>query len=140
MITFQFNNGQTLQADSQSLLLSNLIKTTVEDSDEQDDTLVPILQEDITVEVFNDIIKYCEHYNESPMETITKPLKSSTLKGTVDEWYYKFIDSYTMEQLKSVVIAANYLDIQPLFQLSCAAIACKIKGKPIEDIRKILSC
>lgn len=42
-----------------------------------------------------------------------------------------------IEDLINLVVAANFLDIEGLINLSCAKIACYIRGKSVEEIRKI---
>lgn len=46
-----------------------------------------------------------------------------------------------MEQnyLFELILAANYLDIQPLLDLTCATMATRIKGKTPEEIRQIFN-
>ena len=39
------------------------------------------------------------------------------------------------ETLFNLMLAANYLDIKPLLDLTCKTVADEIKGKPPEDIR-----
>ena len=38
--------------------------------------------------------------------------------------------------LFELVMAANYLDVKPLLELSCAKVASLIKGKSIQEIRQ----
>lgn len=83
------------------------------------------------------IIEFCKHYKESKLPTIQKPLQSSNLSEAInDEWYVKFIDLDKVDDIIDIVIAANFLDIDPLTELSCAKIASMIKGTSVEDIRK----
>merc|ERR1719469_919817 len=67
-----------------------------------------------------------------------QPLKSGVMSDLVDKWFAQFID---VEQvlLFELVLAANYMDIKPLLDLSCAAVASMIKGKSAEEIRKIFN-
>jgi len=50
--------------------------------------------------------------------------------------YAKFVDDLDQEMLFELVLAANYMDIKPLLDLTCAKIATMIKGKTPEEIRK----
>ena len=57
------------------------------------------------------------------------------MKENVSEWYAKFIN-LEQEVIFELILAANYMDIKPLLDLSCAKIACMIKGKTPEEIRQ----
>ena len=39
--------------------------------------------------------------------------------------------------LFNLVAAANYMDIKPLLDLTCLAVAVSIKGKSVEELRNI---
>ena len=41
--------------------------------------------------------------------------------------------------LFEIVMAANYLDIKPLLELSCAKVASLIKGKSVQEIRQFFN-
>jgi S-phase kinase-associated protein 1 len=53
----------------------------------------------------------------------------------VDEWYAKFVE-VEHETLFELMLAANYMDIRPLLDLTCATVASLIKGKTTEEIRR----
>ena len=72
------------------------------------------------------------------MTEIEKPLKSSNLSELIQEYYSEFTN-VEQETLFELVLAANYLDIKPLLDLTCATIASMIKGKSAEEIRKIFN-
>ena len=75
---------------------------------------------------------------ESPFEDINKPVKSS-MRDIVDEWYVNFLEMDNQEQLFKIIMAANYMDIEPLLDLTCASVATIIKGKSPEEVRKIFN-
>lgn len=68
------------------------------------------------------------------MTEIEKPLKSKNMADVVQKWYADFVD---IEQvlLFELILAANYMDIKPLLDLTCASVASMIKGKSPEEIR-----
>lgn len=49
--------------------------------------------------------------------------------------YATYVD-VDQEQLFELILAANYMDIKPLLDLTCATVASMIKGKTPEEIRK----
>merc|ERR1719326_50507 len=72
---------------------------------------------------------------EEPMSEIEKPLKSANMHEVVQEWYANYVD-VDQELLFELILAANYMDIKPLLDLTCATVASMIKGKTPEEIRK----
>jgi hypothetical protein len=81
------------------------------------------------------VLEFCKHYNEEPMNEIEKPLKSANMGEVVQEWYATYVD-VEQEVLFELILAANYMDIKPLLDLTCATVASMIKGKTPEEIRK----
>lgn len=66
---------------------------------------------------------------------IKQPLKSANMGEVVQEWYANFV-AVEQETLFEMILAANYMDIKPLLDLTCATVASLIKGKSAEEIRK----
>ena len=57
------------------------------------------------------------------------------MKDVVQEWYANFV-AVDQDVLFELILAANYMDIKPLLDLTCATVASLIKGKNAEEIRK----
>ena len=53
---------------------------------------------------------------------IEKPLRSSKMEQVVPEWDAKFVDA-PQETLFELILGANYMDIKPLLDLTCAKVA-----------------
>eukprot|EP00604_Paraphysomonas_vestita_P003040 CAMPEP_0174821710 /NCGR_PEP_ID=MMETSP1107-20130205/9212_1 /TAXON_ID=36770 /ORGANISM="Paraphysomonas vestita, Strain GFlagA" /LENGTH=130 /DNA_ID=CAMNT_0016039031 /DNA_START=148 /DNA_END=540 /DNA_ORIENTATION=- len=88
----------------------------------------------VTSEVLSKIIEFLNHFAANSFNPIEKPLKFQKLIDMVPEWYVQFID-LPHEKLAGLAAAANYLDIRPLLDLVCAALAIQIKGKTPDEIR-----
>ena len=101
--------------------------------DNEDDTPeIPL--PNVKADVLKKVIEFCEHHKEEPMTEIEKPLKSQQMSEVVQKWYADFVN---VEQvlLFELILAANYMDIKPLLDLTCATVASMIKGKTPEEIR-----
>jgi S-phase kinase-associated protein 1 len=66
---------------------------------------------------------------------LPQPLKSANMAEVVQDWYARFV-AVEQETLFELILAANYMDIKPLLDLTCATVASMIKGKTPEEIRK----
>ena len=69
------------------------------------------------------------------MKEIEKPLKSANMAEVVSEWDAAFV-AIEQEMLFELILAANYMNIKSLLDLTCAKVASMIKGKTAEEIRK----
>ena len=61
------------------------------------------------------------------MHEIEKPLKSSNMSEVVSEWDANFV-KVEQDLLFELILAANYMDIKSLLDLTCAKVASMIKG------------
>ena len=90
---------------------------------------------------YSTIIKlkvYLEHLVDHTPEKIQIPLPKKEFKDCITQWDYDFINCDTEEVLE-IMVAANFLDIDSLLDLTSAKIASIIKGKNPEEIRRILN-
>lgn len=114
--------------------MSELVKTMLDDDcDDGEAQEIPL--PNVKAQVLAKVIEFCTHHKDDPMSEIEKPLKSADMKEVVQKWYADFIN---VEQvlLFELILAANYMDIKPLLDLTCATVASMIKGKTPEEIRQ----
>ena len=125
--------------------MSALVETTIDDEDDDDDdeenggggAEIPL--PNVKGAVLAKVIEYCTHYtNVEEMTAISTPLKSSKIEEVVQQWYADFV-KVEQVMLFELVTAANFMDIKPLLDLTCFAVAVLIKGKSAEEIRKIFN-
>ena len=90
---------------------------------------------DVKSAVLGRVIEFCRHHVDQRLPEIEKPLRSVNLAEIVPEWDAKFVD-IEQETLFELILAANYMDIKSLLDLTCAKVASMIKGKTPEQIRK----
>lgn len=55
----------------------------------------------------------------------------------IEEWDREFIN-VDQGTLFEIILAANYMDMQGLLDLGCKTVANMIKGKSVEEIRKVI--
>ena len=111
--------------------ISELIKTAY-DEEAEDGQELPL--PNLTTPILDALVKFMNQYATDPMTPVEKPLKSQSLRDTIQEFYWQFVN-VPQEQIFELMLAANYLDLKPLLELTCAAIALKIKGRTPEEIK-----
>jgi S-phase kinase-associated protein 1 len=127
--------GDPFPVDIEVAKMSELVKSMLEDIEEGDEEVTEIPLPNVKSQILKKVIDFCQHYKEEPMNEIEKPLKSSEMSEVVQRWYADFV---AVEQpvLFELILAANFMDIKPLLDLTCATVASMIKGKTPEEIRQ----
>ncbi|KAK9765253.1 hypothetical protein K7432_006566 [Basidiobolus ranarum] len=130
MVRLTSSEGTEFVVERKVIEKSVLIKMMLEDVGESD-TAIPL--PNVSGPILSKVVEYCAHHKEDPVENDddTKPKTSDD----IEEWDYEFckVDQGTLFEL---ILAANYLDIKPLLDLTCKTVANMIKGKTPEEIRK----
>ena len=114
---------------------SNLLKDLIQDYTADTDVPMP----DIKGDILKKVVEYLVHYQETEPKEIPKPLPSANLLDVTDEWDVAYINSVDLDSNFDIINAANYMDIKPLLDLSCAKIASLMKGKTAEEIRTMFN-
>ncbi|ETK91698.1 hypothetical protein F441_04916 [Phytophthora nicotianae CJ01A1] len=127
-------DGEAFEVEAKVAAMSKLVQTLVDDEQEGEEVQeIPL--PNVKSHVLAKVVEFCQHHKDTPMAEIQKPLKSNVLSESVDGWDAKFVEVTDHELLFELILAANYMDIKSLLDLSCAKVACMIKGKTPEDIR-----
>ncbi|KAH0720567.1 SKP1-like protein 1B [Solanum tuberosum] len=125
MIVLRSSDGETFEVDEAVALESPTIKHMIED----DCTDTSISLPNVTSKILVKVIEYCKRHVEVPKaedKTAEVDLK------TFDAEFVK-VDQSTLYDL---MLAANYLNIKSLLDLTCQTVADMIKGKTPEEISK----
>jgi S-phase kinase-associated protein 1 len=114
--------------------MSELVKSMMDEDGDEDDGPTEIPLPNVKAQVLRKVIEFCDHHLQEPMTEIEKPLKSQNMADVVQKWYADFVD---LEQvlLFELILAANYMDIKPLLDLTCATVASMIKGKTVSTTK-----
>jgi len=112
-------------------LMSELVKTMSEGDKDEKEIPLP----NVKANVLEKVTTYMKYHVDNPAKEIEKPLKSANMNEVVASWDADFVD-VDQELLFELILAANYMDIKSLLDLTCAKVASMIKGKTPEQIRK----
>lgn len=73
---------------------------------------------------FATILRFCQMHIETPMRNISTPLRTTNLVEYIGEAYTDFVNSIDVHSdLVPLILAADFLAIEPLVSLLCAKIA-----------------
>ena len=112
-------------------MCSELIKTMLEGDKDEKEIPLP----NVKAPILKKVVEYMNYHVDNQPKEIEKPLKSSVMSEVVSSWDADFVD-LEQETLFELILAANYMDIKSLLDLTCAKVASMIKGKTPEQIRK----
>jgi len=134
-LLLQCSDDQLVEVDPAIVEMSGTLKNMMDDlSDGSDGSSIPV--PNVTSKIMQKVIEYCAHHHAHPA-----PVPSddrARIDEPIDPWDQEFckVDLNTIFEL---ILAANYLDIHQLLDVTCKSIANIIKGKSPEEIRKIFN-
>jgi len=135
-VKLQSSDGELYEVETDIIKLSNTIKTMLEDlgvEDEESETeMVPL--PNVNAAILKKVIQWCTYHKEDPPlvdEDDNKEKRTDDI-GSWDSDFLK-VDQGTLFEL---ILAANYMDIKGLLDVTCKTVANMIKGKTPEEIRR----
>ncbi|XP_057761355.1 SKP1-like protein 1B [Arachis stenosperma] len=124
-ITLKSSDGEAFEVDEAVALESQTIKHMIED--DCADSGIPL--PNVTSKILAKVIEYCKkHVDAAASEE--KPSEKN-----LQMWDAEFV-KVDQATLFDLILAANYLNIKSLLDLTCQTVADMIKGKTPEEIRK----
>ncbi|KAI3857222.1 hypothetical protein MKW98_007623 [Papaver atlanticum] len=122
MVTLKSSDGKTFDVEESVALQSQTIKHMIEYDCADNGIPLP----NVTSKILAKVIEYCRKHDGDADEKG---------KDEVKNWDSEFVkvDQATMFDL---ILAANYLNINELLDLTCQTVADMIKGETPEEIRK----
>ena len=125
-------DGKTMEISKKAAEKSEILKGMIEDYPDSPELLVKNIKGDDLIK----IKEYLEHYENEEAKEVERPLKSKDFKECVNEFDYQFVSKIeNYDELKNLILSANFLNIKPLINLLSANIAHKIKGINTSTIR-----
>ena len=131
-ITFLSSDFREVKVDLPSAYLSKFVKNYHEDFPGE-----KIHFKDIDYETLSKVKEFLVYHKDKKPKKIPKPLPNKDFSEIVDKWDYDYIN-IDSTQIFKLMEAANFMDIRPLLNLTCAKISSLIKGKSPSEIRRVL--
>ncbi|KAG6533903.1 SKP1-like protein 1 [Zingiber officinale] len=131
-ITLRSSDGEVFEVDEAVAMESQTIKHMIEDDCADNGIPLP----NVTSKILSKVIEYCKKHVEVSVATASKTTDdASRLDEDLKSWDSEFV-KVDQATLFDLILAANYLNIKGLLDLTCQTVADMIKGKTPEEIRK----
>ncbi|OMO74518.1 SKP1 component [Corchorus capsularis] len=124
-IMLKSSDGETFEVEEAVAVESQTIKHMIED--DCADTEIPL--PNVTSKILSKVLEYCKKHVEAAADKEKKP------EDDLKAWDTDFV-RVDQNTLFDLILAANYLNIKGLLDLTCQTVADMIKGKSPDDIRK----
>ncbi|CAA2960031.1 SKP1-like protein 1A isoform X2 [Olea europaea var. sylvestris] len=134
MIVLKSSDGEIFEVEEVVALESETIKHMIEA--DCADTSIPL--PNVTSKILAKVIEYCKRHVEAVAAKPAEGVLVAADKMTDEELKAFDADFVKVDQgtLFDLILAANYLNIKSLLDLTCQTVADMIKGKTPEEIRK----
>ncbi|KAI4339943.1 hypothetical protein MLD38_024826 [Melastoma candidum] len=129
-IILRSSDGESFEVEEAVALESQTIKHMIED--DCADSGIPL--PNVNSKILAKVIEYCKKHVDSSKGGEDKS-SSSSLDEELKSWDADFV-KVDQATLFDLILAANYLNIKGLLDLTCQTVADMIKGKSPEEIRK----
>lgn len=136
-IKLQSSDSEVFEVDVEIAKASMTIKTMLEDlgMDDDDDEAIPL--PNVTAAILKKVIDWATHHKDDPPPPEDDDNKEKK-SDDIAPWDQEFL-KVDQGTLFEIILAANYLDIKGLLDVSCKTVANMIKGKTPEEIRKMFN-
>eukprot|EP01006_Ploeotia_vitrea_P006176 TRINITY_DN12462_c0_g1_i1.p1 TRINITY_DN12462_c0_g1~~TRINITY_DN12462_c0_g1_i1.p1 ORF type:complete len:203 (+),score=35.74 TRINITY_DN12462_c0_g1_i1:48-611(+) len=136
------SEGKEFVLSRDALKLSKILRDILEDSPGDEETVIPV--NNVDAATLQCVAPYLERYATQEPNTIDKPLRAP-LQELLNDWDKEYVyktlfrdgDEKQHEPLFKTLLAGNFLGVEPLRDLCCAAIANMLRGKTPEQIKEV---
>ncbi|KAF9604217.1 hypothetical protein IFM89_004923 [Coptis chinensis] len=143
MITLKSSDGEAFEVEENTLLESQMIKNMIdEECNIADGIPLPNVNSHILARVIEYLKKHAEKGVVKEGDNDKVPAKESKANADQEElknWDAEFVKELDQETRFDLILAANYLNIKSLLDLTCQTVADMIKNMKPEEIREIFS-
>ncbi|KNC77216.1 S-phase kinase-associated protein 1 [Sphaeroforma arctica JP610] len=135
MVKLCSSDDREFEVEAKVAKMSVTIRNMLEDLGLDNDEVPNIPLPNVNSQILEMVINYCKHHKDDVVLATDDETTRERALEDIDPWDQKFVgaDQGTLFEL---ILAANYLDIKSLLDLTCKTVANMIKGKDAEEIRK----
>ncbi|OWM80938.1 SKP1-like protein 1A [Punica granatum] len=132
-INLRSSDGETFEVDEAVALESQTIRHMIEDDCADNGIPLP----NVTSKILAKVVEYCKKHVEAAAESKSedRPSPATAAEDELKAWDADFV-KVDQATLFDLILAANYLNIKSLLDLTCQTVADMIKGRTPEEIRK----
>jgi hypothetical protein len=110
------SDGHSFDVSKEIADLSDFLR----DANEDDELVIP----NVAAREFKHILRFCQMHVDEPMKHIPTPMKHTDLHEYVGTTFTEFVNSVDVHsELVPLILAADFLGIDPLVSLLCAKMA-----------------
>ncbi|KQJ92734.1 SKP1-like protein 1 [Brachypodium distachyon] len=135
MITLKSSDGEEFEVEETVAMESQTIRHMIEDDCADNGIPLP----NVNSKILSKVIEYCNKHVHAADATDAAAANTSAAPAAptddLKNWDADFV-KVDQATLFDLILAANYLNIKGLLDLTCQTVADMIKGKTPEEIRK----
>ena len=129
------SDGETFEVDRDVIALSTTLNTMMLDLglDNAEGEMDAVPLQNVAGPILRKVLQWCQYHKDDPPTSDDDNREKRT--DDIPSWDVEFlkVDQGTLFEL---ILAANYLDIKGLLDVTCKTVANMIKGKTPEEIRR----
>nr|UDO47102.1 ubiquitine ligase [Pandoravirus massiliensis] len=135
IVKLESSDEQVFEVPREVAEMSVTVKHMLDDVDADNENAIPL--PNVTGKILGKVIEWAKYHleNPEPVPAEGEAAKDEKRTDDISPWDKNFCD-VDQPTLFELILAANYLDIKPLLDLTCKTVANMIKGKSPEEIRK----
>ena len=112
----------------------NISKTARDLIEQFGDEAAEIPLPNVSGSVLEKVVAFCNHKKDNPDPVDDDRTEMQKRTAELTPWEKEFVD-VNQDMLFKLILAANYLDIKALLDLSCKTVALQIKGMNADEIK-----
>lgn len=132
-IKLESSDGKRFEICLETAKQMGTVRNLMESFDDvDDDTILPLPQ--VNGAILGQVLRWCDHHKLDEILPVSDGTKKA--RGEIEDPFDKDFVDVPNHQLFDYILAANYLAIEGLLELTCKAVSDMMKGKTPKEIRE----